>query len=75
MYKAPNLRYNGLKIGDCKMDYAIIEVQITGTWQVQREVNNDSQTILMEMENVKRIYPDYRVRAVDKQGRLIDMMM
>jgi hypothetical protein len=30
--------------------------------------------IEIEMRNVKNIYPDYRVRAVDKSDRLIDLM-
>jgi hypothetical protein len=56
------------------LDYVYIQVQVSGVWQVCREVLNDSQTIQMEMQNVKNIYPDYRVRAVDKNDRLIDLM-
>ena len=56
------------------LDYVYIQVQISGLWQVCREVMNDSQMIEIEMRNVKNIYPDYRVRAVDKNDRLIDLM-
>jgi len=56
------------------LDYVEIQIQVTGNWQTIRSCLNDSQIILMEMKNVKNIYPDYRVRAVDKNGRLIDML-
>lgn len=55
-------------------DYAAIEVQISGVWQVARSCLNSSQMIISEMKNVKGIYPDLRVRAVDSDGRLIDML-
>jgi hypothetical protein len=56
------------------LDYAEIQVQISGNWQTSRSCPNDPQYILTEMKNVKNIYPDLRVRAVDKDGRLIDLM-
>lgn len=57
------------------MDYVSIEVQISGCWQVSRSCPNDPQMYLMEMKNVKAIYPDLRVRTVDKDGRLLDMLV
>lgn len=56
------------------MDYVYVQVQNTGVWQNVTSCLNDSQLILCEMKNVKNIYPDLRVRTVDKDGRLIDML-
>jgi hypothetical protein len=56
------------------MDYVEIQIQVSGIWQTCRSCPNDSQYILCEMKNVKNIYPDLRVRAADKDGRLIDML-
>lgn len=56
------------------MDYVYVQVQNTGVWQNVTSCLNDSQIILCEMKNVKNIYPDLRVRTVDKDGRLIDML-
>lgn len=32
------------------------------------------QSISIEMQNVSRMYPDYRVRCVDDDGRILDTM-
>lgn len=56
------------------MNTVNVQVQDTGVWSNVRSCSNDSQIILTEMRNVKEIYPDLRVRAVDKDGRLIDMI-
>lgn len=57
-----------------RLDYVEVQIQVTGNWQSITSCLNDSQIILNEMKNVKNIYPDYRVRVVDKNGRLIDLM-
>ena len=57
------------------MDRVEIQVQISGNWQTVCSTLNDSQYILNEMKNAKNIYPDLRVRAVDNNGRLIDMLV
>ena len=57
------------------MDYVDIQVQITGVWQTLGSCLNDSQIYLCEMKNAKMTYPELRVRTVDKQGRLLDMMI
>lgn len=57
------------------MDYVDIQVEISGNWQTSRSCPNDSQMYIMEMKNVKAIYPDLRVRTVDKDGRLLDIMI
>lgn len=56
------------------MDRVEIQVQVTGNWQVFSTCLNDSQMIICEMKNAKNIYPDLRVRAVDQNGRLVDML-
>ena len=55
-------------------DYAEIQVQVSGNWQTLGRTLNDSQYILNEMKNAKNIYPELRIRAVDKDGRVLDMM-
>lgn len=55
-------------------DYAEIQVQVSGNWQTLVRTLNDSQYILNEMKNAKNIYPELRIRAVDKDGRVLDMM-
>lgn len=54
-----------------------VEIQVDtgmGTWQTMVNTLNDSQIIKFEMENVKRGHPDWRVRCVDMQGRLVDLL-
>ena len=55
-------------------DYVEIQVQISGNWQTLGNTLNNSQYILNEMKNAKNIYPELRVRAVDNEGRVVDMM-
>ena len=55
-------------------DYVEIQVQISGNWQTLGSTLNNSQYILNEMKNAKNIYPELRVRAVDNEGRVVDMM-
>ena len=59
--------------------FAMNEVDIqlqdtTGNWRTIATTLNNSQMILIRMKELKDRYPDKRVRAVDKQGRLVDMM-
>ena len=56
------------------MDYVHVQVQISGVWQTFRSLPNNSQMILCEMKNAKATYPDYRIRTVDANDRLIDML-
>jgi hypothetical protein len=53
-----------------------IQVQdITGNWRTYQITNNtNSQVVLAEMRSLKSRYPDFRVRAVDRTGRLIDLL-
>lgn len=53
------------------------EVQIDvglGMWQTVVNCINDSQVIRLTMEDLKRGHPERRVRCVDMQGRLLDLM-
>lgn len=52
-----------------------VQVQVSGNWQTVRTCSNNSQIYLGEMRNVKAGNPDLRVRTVDKDGRLLDMLM
>jgi len=58
------------------MDQVQIQFQdLTGNWSTVRITQNNSQMIIMAMRDVKQIYPDKRVRAVDMDGRLLDMLI
>jgi len=45
-----------------------------GNWRTQHTTFNNSQRILQEMKTVKSRHPDKRVRAIDKDGRMVDML-
>lgn len=54
-----------------------VDIQLqdaTGNWRTIITTQNNSQMILIRMKELKSQYPDKRVRAVDKEGRLVDMM-
>jgi hypothetical protein len=55
-----------------------VEIQAqdtTGNWRTYHITNiNNSQVVLAEMRSLKSRYPDFRVRAVDRSGRLIDLL-
>lgn len=57
------------------MDNAVIQIQdYSGNWLTVSNVTNNLQRIRYEMRSVQSRYPDRRVRAVGKDGRLIDML-
>ena len=57
------------------MDRVQIQLQdITGIWRTMSSVINNSQFIIMAMKSLKARFPDKRVRAVDMNGRLIDLL-
>lgn len=58
------------------MENVYIQVQdFTGNWKnASILIVNDSQRILHEMRNVQMSSPNMRVRAVDENGRLLDML-
>lgn len=45
-----------------------------GDWTPYGTCINQGSVISMEMENIKRANPDWRVRAVDSQGRVLDIL-
>jgi hypothetical protein len=54
-----------------------IEIQAqdtSGMWRTYHVTMNDSQRILAEMRYIQSRYPNYRVRAVDQNGRVVDIL-
>jgi len=47
---------------------------ITGNWRTYGITQNLSQMILSEMQQLSSKFPDQRVRAVDMDGRLVDIL-
>lgn len=57
------------------MDNIQVQVQDdTGNWRTYQITTNNSQMIRSAMRQLKTQFPDNRVRAVDMDGRLVDMM-
>lgn len=57
------------------MDNIQVQVQDdTGNWRTYQITTNNSQMIRSAMRQLKQQFPDNRVRAVDMDGRLVDMM-
>ena len=56
-------------------DNAVIEYQDPlGNWMTVVTVPNQPPLILSGMKSVAVLYPGKRVRAVDQDGKLIDML-
>lgn len=54
-----------------------IQVQVqddTGNWRTYQITTDNSQMIRAAMRQLKMQFPDNRVRAVDMDGKLVDMM-
>lgn len=57
------------------MEDVNIEYQTeTGNWIWVSSVLSNSVLIINGMKAVKNIYPNVRVRAVDKNGRIVDIL-
>jgi hypothetical protein len=57
------------------MDNAYIQAQDTsGNWRTYLVVQNNSQRILSEMRSLQSRYQNYRIRAVDENDRVIDIL-
>ena len=58
------------------MDNIFIQFQEYGAWRTCTTLtsNENTQRILIEMQTAQRNYPGKRIRAVDKDNRLIDML-
>lgn len=46
----------------------------TGNWIEVSQVPNDPQNVLEGMDRVQALYPGSRVRAVDQEDRVIDIL-
>lgn len=54
-----------------------IEIQIqdsTGNWRTYAMPQNISAMIMARMKELRWQFPDYRIRAIDQNGRVVDMM-
>jgi hypothetical protein len=57
------------------MDSVQIQAQDTsGNWRTYLNVINQSQRIYSEMRSLQSRYPNYRIRAVDQNGRIVDIL-
>ena len=57
------------------MDYVHIQAQdLSGIWRTYSNVMNNSQRILSEMQQLQKQFPKFRIRAVDKDGRVVDIL-
>jgi hypothetical protein len=57
------------------MDQVQIQLQDTsGNWRTFHVTLNNSQMILSEMKQLSYRYPTQRVRAVDMDGKLVDIL-
>lgn len=58
------------------MENIYIQFQDTSGWRtsVITPATSSSQRILIEMQNVQRMFPNYRIRAADESGRMIDKL-
>ena len=54
-----------------------VEIQLqdtTGNWRTHMITMNNSQMILIRMKELKDRHPDLRVRAVTRDGKLVDIL-
>lgn len=57
------------------MEYVQIQAQDrSGIWRTYAHVQNNSQRILVAMRELRREYPDFRIRAIDRDGRIVDIL-
>jgi hypothetical protein len=57
------------------MDSIMIQARDTsGNWRTYLIVMGDSQRVVSEMRSLQRQYPDYRIRAVNSGGRVVDIL-
>jgi hypothetical protein len=57
------------------MDQVQIQLQdISGNWRTFHITQNNSQMILSEMKQLSSRFPSQRVRAIDMDGKLVDIL-
>lgn len=47
----------------------------SGMWRTYVWTPNNQQRITQEMNSLKKQFPHFKIRTINKDGRLIDMMM
>jgi len=47
---------------------------ITGNWRTYNVTLNNSQMVLSEMKQLSNQFPGQRVRAVDMDGKIVDIL-
>lgn len=56
------------------MDSVMIQAQdTTGNWRTYLIVMGNAR-VITEMQALRRTYPNYRIRAVDSDGRIVDIL-
>lgn len=57
------------------IDNVEIQVQdLSGNWRTYHITENNDQLISMRMKELKSSHPDKRIRAIDSQGRVVDIL-
>lgn len=57
------------------MDQIQIQAQdISGNWRTFHITQNQSALIIMGMKNLQRQFPNARIRAVDMNGKIVDIL-
>jgi len=59
------------------MDNYYIQAQDkTGVWRTYHvtPATENMQRVLSEMQSLQRQFPDFRVRTIDKNGRVVDIL-
>lgn len=52
-----------------------IQIDNNGSWQTVTSFDqHGSQKLILELRNQKRAHPKQRVRAIDEDGRLLDLV-
>ena len=54
-----------------------VDIQVqdpSGNWRTYAITVNDSQMILARMKELARTFPNHRIRAIDKNGRVVDIL-
>ena len=57
------------------VDFVYIQYQMgNGSWMTINSTRNDAQFIANAMQMAQNMLPGRRIRAVDKAGRLVDLL-
>jgi len=54
-----------------------IDIQLqdgSGMWRTYLNTTNNSQRILSEMRSLQSRFPNFRVRAINSDGRVVDIL-